>query len=148
MSNYSQFRTKKWFSCPIENCPRKFQSIGGHTQHTQAKHDNDRFSLQDMLATPGNFSRSEPSDNGNRDFPPDDSDFEMGQMALNDNTSGFDIRTSQPESSESSHSRSPSQVSESVPNQSTFTECHPVINGESIKLHGIHFFDSPTNTCR
>ena len=53
----------------------------------------------------------------------------------NDNT--FDISTSRSSPPHFSSSRSPSPSNESV--QSTFTEYHPFINGESIKLHRICF---------
>ena len=58
-------------------------------------------------------------------------------MALNDNA--FNIETPQlfESSPPFSRSSSPSQSNESV--QSTFTKRHPLINGEFIELHDIHF---------
>lgn len=160
---------KEWFFCTIQSCPKKFRSIGGRTKHVQAKHPNDQLEgTQDMLGAPGRTPHPVTPDNlsgsdGDSDFPPDDfppDDFEMptrpssvshpsptisdvafavdaAPMDLNDNT--FDIRTPESESSPPpfNSSRSPSQSNESA--QSTFTEHHPLINGESIKLHYIHF---------
>ena len=115
-----------------------------------------------MLGAPGRNPHPVTLDNlsaSDGDFPPDNFELEMPgppevphptvsdlsapafavdatPMALND--SSFDIGTSQLSSPHFSRSSSPSssQSNESV--QSTFTK-HPLINGESIKLHGIHF---------
>ena len=140
---------KEWFPCPVQGCPKFFRNIGSRTRHI-ARHTNDQKSfLQDMLRQPGwtpHPVTQEVTSDQDSDFPPNN--FEMpgpsnvphpsptasaaAPMTLDDDT--FDIRTSPPPFPSS---RSPSPSNESV--QSTFTEYHPLINGESIKLHHIHF---------
>jgi len=149
---------KEWFPCLIQSCPRNFRSIGGRTRHTQVKHNDQNPFPQDMLRAPGRTPHPVTPDNfsgsdGDSDFPPDD--FEMPRpsnvphstvsdlsddaapMALNDDTFDITSRASQLSPSPFSISRSPSQSNELVQSTVTFTEYHPLINGESIKLHAI-----------
>lgn len=156
-STFHVTEPKEWFPCLIQNCPRKFRNLHGHTRHTRAMHKVDTPQnphLQDMLGLARTPQPVIPDDLSGtyEDFPLDN--FEMPRSSnfscptapdpqdpaptfgapptvLNngDFDAGFSWLSSPP------HSRSRSQSNESVP--STFTEYHPLINGESIKLYCI-----------
>ncbi|KAF8804341.1 hypothetical protein BYT27DRAFT_7259321 [Phlegmacium glaucopus] len=143
----------EWFPCLIQNCQRKFQTIGSRTRHIQTRHDDHEPQiphLQNILEAPRTPSPPAPnnlSPGAEDDFPPDDFEIpgpstplptltDLSALAFGDDTSPIVSHLSSPSSS---HSSSSFQSDESV--LSTFTEYHPLINGEPCNEDGTPLLD-------